>query len=195
MASAAAIDQTKRQAFAQQALTDVGGTLTTLMCALGDRLGLFKDLATRGPATSTDLARRCELQERYAREWLSQMAAAGYLDYDPDSRRFTLPAEHAAVLADESGPMFLGGLYQLLPALVGPLDRLLTSFRDGGGVPPAAFDDQLWEGIERFTAVGFENFLVQEWIPALPELHRRLGRGVLVADVGSGAGRALIKLA
>ena len=195
MASTEAIDQTKRQAFAQRAISDVGGTLTTLMCALGDRLGLFKDLATRGPATSTELATRCGLQERYAREWLSQMAAAGYLDYDPDRQRFTLPAEHAAILAEESGPMFLGGLYQLLPALVIPLGQLLTAFRAGGGVPPAAFDDQLWEGIDRFTAVGFENFLVQEWIPALPELQRRLERGVLVADVGSGGGRAVIKLA
>jgi Rv2258c-like winged HTH domain len=32
------------------------------------------------------------------RKWLSQMAAGGCLEYDPETSRFTLPAEHAPVL-------------------------------------------------------------------------------------------------
>jgi SAM-dependent methyltransferase len=195
MATAMPIDKAKLEAFAQKAIGDVAGTLATLMCSLGDRLGLFKDLATRGPATSVELAARCGLQERYVREWLSQMAAAGYLEYDPGSSRFTLPAEHAAILAEETGAMFLGGLYHFLPALVVPLERLIQAFREGGGVPQAAYDERFWEGLERFTGVGFENFLLQQWIPTLPELQRTLERGALVADVGCGTGRALIKLA
>jgi hypothetical protein len=183
------------QAFAQKAIGDVGGTLTAIMCSVGDRLGLFKDLATRGPATSVELAARCGLQERYVREWLGQMAVSGYLVYDPGSSRFTLPPEHAAILADEAGPMFLGGLYHILPALVAPLERLIQAFRQGGGVHQRDYDERFWEGLERFTGVGFENFLLQAWIPALPELQRTLERGALVADVGCGAGRALIKLA
>jgi 2-polyprenyl-3-methyl-5-hydroxy-6-metoxy-1,4-benzoquinol methylase len=174
MATAMPINKEKLQAFAQKAIGDVGGTLTAIMCSLGDRLGLFKDLATRGPATSVELAARCRLQERYVREWLSQMAVAGYLEYDPGSSRFTLPPEHAAILAEETGPMFLGGLYHFLPALVAPLERLIQSFREGGGV---------------------QNFLLQQWMPVLPELQRTLERGALVADVGCGTGRALIKLA
>jgi hypothetical protein len=62
------------------------------------------------------------------------MAVAGYLEYDPVSGRFTLPPEHAAVLAEEGGPMFLGGLYHILPPLVAPLDQLIQAFREGGGV-------------------------------------------------------------
>jgi SAM-dependent methyltransferase len=195
MATAMPINRAKLEAFAQKAIGDVAGTLTALMCSLGDRLGLFKDLVTRGPATSVELAARCALQERYVREWLGQMAAAGYLEYDPGSSRFTLPPEHAAILAEESGPMFLGGLYHFLPALVAPLERLIQAFREGGGVHQAAYDERFWEGLERFTGVGFENFLLQQWIPALPELQRTLERGALVADVGCGTGRALIKLA
>ena len=195
MATTVPINRTKLEAFAQKAIGDVGSTLAALMCSVGDRLGLFKDLATRGPANSVELAARCGLQERYVREWLGQMAAAGYLEYDPGSNRFTLPPEHAAFVAEESGPMFLGGLYQFLPALVVPLEQLIQAFREGGGVPQSAYDDRFWEGLERFTAVGFENFLLQQWIPALPQLQQTLEVGGLVADVGCGTGRALVKLA
>jgi hypothetical protein len=34
------------------------------------------------------------------------MAAAGYLDYDPATGRYTLPADHVPVLAEEAGPFF-----------------------------------------------------------------------------------------
>ena len=50
---------------------DMSGTYVTLLCVLGDRLGLFKDLAAQGPATSDELAIRAGIKERYAREWLS----------------------------------------------------------------------------------------------------------------------------
>jgi 2-polyprenyl-3-methyl-5-hydroxy-6-metoxy-1,4-benzoquinol methylase len=195
MATAMPMNKEKLQAFAQKAIGDVGGTLTVIMCSLGDRLGLFKALGARGPATSVELAAGCGLQERYVREWLSQMAVAGYLEYDPGSSRFTLPPEHAAILADEAGPMFLGGLYHFLPALVAPLERLLQAFREGGGVHQSAYDERFWEGLERFTGVGFENFMLQLWIPAVPGVQRTLDEGALVADVGCGTGRALIKLA
>jgi 2-polyprenyl-3-methyl-5-hydroxy-6-metoxy-1,4-benzoquinol methylase len=195
MATTPSVNREKLQAFAQKAMGDVGGTLTVLMCSVGDRLGLFKDLATRGPSTSVDLATRSGLQERYIREWLSQMAVAGYLEYDPTSTRFTLPPEHAAILAEEAGPMFLGGVYQFLPALVAPLELLVQAFCEGGGVHQSVYDERLWEGLERFTGVGFENFMLQQWIPALPEVHRTLEHGALVADVGCGTGRAIIKLA
>jgi hypothetical protein len=110
MKTPAAVDQVKQDAFVKKLVSDLGGTMATVMCTLGDRLGLFKDLAANGPATSAELAERTEIRERCAREWLSQFATAGYLEYDPGSRRFNLPPEHAPALAHEAGPTFLGGL-------------------------------------------------------------------------------------
>src|SRR5205814_737748 len=52
-----------------------------------------------------------------------------------------------------------------------------------------------WAGMERFTASWFENQLLQQWIPAMPDVEEKLQRGVRVADVGCGSGRALIRLA
>lgn len=54
------------------------------------------------------------LNERYVREWLGGMASASYLRYDSGSRRFALPHEHQPALAQEGGPMFFGGVHQML---------------------------------------------------------------------------------
>jgi 2-polyprenyl-3-methyl-5-hydroxy-6-metoxy-1,4-benzoquinol methylase len=53
----------------------------------------------------------------------------------------------------------------------------------------------MWEGISRFTGGWFNNLLVQEWLPSLPDVRAKLEAGVDVADIGSGYGQALIKLA
>ena len=120
---------------------------------------------------------------------------AGYLTHDPETGRFALPAEHAPALAEEGGPFFFGGAYQMLLALANLHDPLTDAFRRGGGVPQAAYDDGFWEGMERFTAGWFNNLLLQEWLPAMPDVPARLARGAELADVGCGRGQALVRLA
>jgi SAM-dependent methyltransferase len=188
------VDQAKVEAFMGKAMTDVVSTVATVMASIGDRLGLFKQLA-QGPATSTELAEHAHINERYAREWLSEMTSTGYLAYDPISQRFTLPPEHVPVLAQEGGPFFLGGAHQMLMAEIGPFNQLIQAFRQGGGVPMEAYGPELWEGQARFSGGFFEHLLVPVWLPAMPEVQAKLERGALVADVGCGQGRALIKLA
>ncbi|HUJ12537.1 MAG TPA: class I SAM-dependent methyltransferase, partial [Thermoanaerobaculia bacterium] len=39
------------------------------------------------------------------------------------------------------------------------------------------------------------NFLVQQWIPSMPDLEKKLRSGACVVDVGCGRGRGLIRLA
>jgi 2-polyprenyl-3-methyl-5-hydroxy-6-metoxy-1,4-benzoquinol methylase len=162
---------------------------------IGDRLSLFKNLVEYGPATSEELADRAEIKERYAREWLGGMASAGYLTYDGETGRFTLPEEHAPVLAQENGPFYFGGAHQMLSSLMGVIDEVTEAFRKGGGVHQSRYDGHMWDGMERFTNGWFENFLTQVWIPAMPEVQRKLERGVRMADFGCGRGRALVKLA
>jgi 2-polyprenyl-3-methyl-5-hydroxy-6-metoxy-1,4-benzoquinol methylase len=195
MTATQTIDEAKTEAFVARAISDLGGAMTTLFCALGDRLGLLKALADSGPATSGELAARLGLQERYVREWSRGMTAAGYLDHDPDSGRVSLPAEHVPVLAQETGPMFFGGAYQELLGCLSAFEQVAHAFRAGGGAPQDAYPTDFWEGMERFTASWFENLLLSEWLPAVPDVHAKLEHGATVCDVGCGAGRALIKLA
>jgi len=189
------IDQAKADAFVGKVLADTAALAVTVMSSIGDRLGLFKSLAQQGPATSVELADRAHINERYAREWLGAMACAGYLEYDPATRRFTLPPEHVPVLAQEGGPVFFGGVQEEIVGLAGPVNQLMQAFRSGGGVPMEAYDPSAWEGLTRFTNSWFENLLIPVWLPAMPDVQTKLERGALVADVGCGHGKALIKLA
>ena len=100
MSVAASIDSAKQEAFVGQVLANTSAAMVTTLAALGDRLGLFKTLAASGPATSAEIAARAGIVERYAREWLGGMTSAGYVTYDPATRRFALPPEHWAALAE-----------------------------------------------------------------------------------------------
>lgn len=190
-----ALDMPKLQAFMSKTMTDMSGTLVSFMCTIGDQLGLFKLLAANGPSTSTELATYANISERYAREWLSALTSATYLEYDPQSQRFSLPPEHAVILAMEGGPMFMGGGYQLLLGLLKPLNQVIHAFREPGGVPQTAYDINLREGMSRVSAGWFDHMLVQQWLPIVPEVQARLTQGGLAADIGCGTGRALIVLA
>src|SRR5947208_8050731 len=131
MSKQPSVNQAKVEAFVGKVLLDTSATMVTMLVVIGDRLGLFKDLAAHGPTTSVELADRASIHERYAREWLGAMATAGYLEYDAALRRFTLPPEHAPALAEERGPFFFGGVHQMIPAAVALLGRITDAFRKG----------------------------------------------------------------
>jgi SAM-dependent methyltransferase len=179
--------------FAGRALTDVAGTMATLFCVVGDRLGLFAAL-DRGPATAAELATRAGVDERYALEWLRGLTAAGYVEQNARGR-YLLPAAHAPVLAREGGVAFLGGGYHELGGMLPTLERVVEAFRGGGGVPQAAYPDAAYAGMARFTAPWVDHGLLESWLPLLPELRDRLETGIGWADVGCGAGHAVIRLA
>jgi SAM-dependent methyltransferase len=180
--------------FTDRLLGDSAGFVQVVMAAMGDRLGLWHDLATHGPATSVQLARRMGLSERHVREWLAAMAAAHYLDYDDASRTYSLDAERAAVLAEAGGRDFLGGLAQLLVSYAKPYERLVETFRTGGGVPQSAYPETTFHAHDRASEAWYEHHLVQRWLPAAG-LVERLEAGVAICDVGCGGGIALVKLA
>lgn len=189
------LDPAATEAFAETVFANLAGTLLAPMVVLGHRLGLLKDLWKHGPATAAELATRVNANERYVREWASAMACGKYLTYDATTKRFTLPPEHAAVLVDEQSPYHLGTIYDEVVPLYKVVDRVAAAFRTGGGVPYDAYEPAFWNGLEAETSPLFDHQLVQAWLPEMPALAKRLEDGIDVADVGCGAGRALIKLA
>ena len=80
-----------------------------MLAFIGDKLGLFRLLANAGPLTTNQVAERAGVNDRLVREWLSAVAAAGYVTYEPDGERFGVTPEQAVVFAAEGHPAFLAG--------------------------------------------------------------------------------------
>jgi len=189
------VDPQKVEAFVGKAMGDIGGALTAALVVLGDKLGLYKAMAGAGPLTPAELASRTGTSERYVREWLSAQAASGYVTYDPATRRFTLPDEHAAALADEDSPACVLGGFQGMTAAMRAEPKVAEAFKSGGGVAWHEHDPGLFQGTERFFRPGYNANLVDHWIPALDGVREKLARGATVADVGCGHGASTIIMA
>jgi hypothetical protein len=84
-----AIDMNKLNSFIGQFVTDLGAAVHSGMVVIGEKLGLYKALAT-GPMTSGQLAAKTQTDERYLREWLASQAAGGYVTYDERTNQFSL---------------------------------------------------------------------------------------------------------
>jgi SAM-dependent methyltransferase len=189
------MNQDKLQAFLGQILNDLGGAFGIGLVRIGKSLGLYSTMASKGPLTSQELAGETGLAERYVREWLAYQAASNYVSYDPAARKFTLPPEQAAVLADEVSPVYLAGAFECAAAYVENQPRVQEAFRTGGGV---AWSDQagcIFCAIARFFRPGYQANIVDEWLPALDGVVRKLERGARVADVGCGHGYSTVMMA
>jgi SAM-dependent methyltransferase len=176
-------------------LGDLGGAFSIPLLRIGDRLGLYKTLHEKGPLTSAELAAKAEIAERYAREWLNHQAASGYLEYDAATGKFALPPEHAMVFADSNSPVYMQGAFDLAADLLENQALVEPAFRSGKGV---GWGDQarcMFCSVGRFFRPGYQNNLVQSWLPALDGVLAKLERGATVADVGCGHGFSTIIMA
>jgi len=185
----------KADRFSEKLLEDMGAAMRAPLSYLGDRLGIFKAMASSGPVTSAQLAQKTGLHPRYMRAWLEAMTAAEYVEYHPADKKFLLPPEHAAVLADEESPQFMGGGLQGMVPSVLVTPKLEDAFRTGKGLSYSDFIPEAYASMARWSAPGFKHQLVQKWIPAMPHVEKRLREGGTAADVGCGQGLASIMLA
>src|SRR3974377_191308 len=132
--SATEIDEARLESFMGQAVTDMGAIISAPLMMIGEKLGLYKAMAGAGPLTSAEVAERAGAAERYVREWLRNQAAGGYVSYDADSDRYTLPDEHALALADEDSPFYILGVYDSVACLYADEDQILEALRRGTGM-------------------------------------------------------------
>ena len=189
------VDVARVEEFAEKVAGDHAVAVNAVLAYLGDRLGLWKALASVPSATSRELSERSGLAERYVREWLSAEAAAGYVEYDPDGSRFRLPPEHAAVLADDSSPAALAGTFELTAGLWASVDRLAHVYATGEGFGWHEHDSRMFNGVDRFFRPLYNSSLVEQWLPAVDGVVARLASGIRVLDVGCGLGSATLLMA
>jgi 2-polyprenyl-3-methyl-5-hydroxy-6-metoxy-1,4-benzoquinol methylase len=188
------MDQSKAEKFAGRLMTALNDGALCLMLSIGHRTGLLDVMRTLPASTSAEIAKQAGLNERYVREWLGALVTAGVVEVDPETTRFTLPAEHAAFLTRPAAADNLAVFAQYIPLLGAVEDDIVACFRHGGGVPYARFP--------RFHAVMAEDSgqsvlssLESHILPLVPGLAERLAGGLRVLDVGCGRGRIVHRLA
>ncbi len=193
-------DDAKQHAFMDKMLADLGGALSVSLVRIGDRLGLYAALYERGPMTARELADKAGIAERYAREWLAQQAASGYLAYHGESRTFELPEEQANVFALPDSPYFMQGAFDLAAAMIENQAPVEAAFKTGGGVGWGEQAQCLFCATGRFFRPAYNANLLSSWLPSLDGVvdklgHPSAGTGARVADVGCGHGYSTIMMA
>ncbi|KAJ3207180.1 hypothetical protein HDU67_007617 [Dinochytrium kinnereticum] len=182
---------------------------------IADRLDLFKILADAGEkgmslqelSNGPFKAQQRVLSQRYLRECLSSLAAAGVLHYHAPSSagegRFILPKAYIPVLADETSPLFSGGWFAMIRLLFNVADKVSDCFLKPDmnaperGVAFSEFGKAFVTAMARAHGPGFVRVLVENQLSLVPGWLERMQRpeGTTVADIGCGSGNVLLYLA
>ena len=177
------VNPDKLNSFMGKMVGDMGAAANAALIKVGDRLGLYKALAAKGPMTPAELAKATGTTERCVREWLSAQAAAGYVDYEAASGKFFMQPEQKMALADEDSPVFIGAIGDVMSAMVLDEPKISEAFKTGKGLGWNERAECLFCGTARFFRTGYKHHLVQEWLPALDGVVDKLERGaVIVCD-------------
>jgi 2-polyprenyl-3-methyl-5-hydroxy-6-metoxy-1,4-benzoquinol methylase len=187
-------DSARAEAFAGRVLGALNDGSLCLMLSIGHRTGLLDAMRDQPPSTSSEIAGRAGLNERYVREWLGAMVTSRVVEVDGSSGRYRLPAEHAASLTRPAGADNVAVFAQYIGLLGSVEDDIIECFRKGGGVPYHRFT--------RFHSVMAEDSgqsvmssLESHILPLVPGLADRLAKGIRVLDIGCGSGRIMNRLA
>ena len=187
-------DADRADAFADRLVETLNHGALTLMISVGHRTGLFDAMADSQPRSSTMLADRAGLDERYVREWLGAMTTGRIVDHDPETGNYLLPDEHASFLSRKSAADNIAVFAQYIPLLGSVEDDIVACFSDGGGVPYDRFP-RFHEVMAEDSGQSVLSSLFEHILPLVPGLEDRLEQGIEVLDLGCGQGLALRALA
>lgn len=176
-------------------VTELGAAYAGASVILGDQLGLYKALAAQGSLTSQQLAEQTGTHERYIREWLSNQAASGYIEYDSVHKTFHLTPEQTLVFANADSPVILTGGFYTLQSVYADVPRMAEAFRTGKGMGWGEHCNCLFCGVAKFFGPGYRANLVASWLPTLEGVVPKLQAGGKVADVGCGHGISTVLMA
>lgn len=193
MENKTSFDAKRSEDFASSMMNLLNNSALSFMISIGHRSGLFDKMRSMDFATSEEIAKASSLNERYVREWLGAMVTGGVVDYDASSKKFKLPAEHAAFLTREAGADNIA-VFTQYSALLGEVENdILDCFRNGGGVPYSKFH-RFHEVMAEDSGQSVMSSLESHIIPLVPGLKEKLTSGIEMLDIGCGSGRIINKL-
>lgn len=189
------LNEEKLHEFLGKMVGDLGAGVSAALVLTGDKLGLYKIIASEGPLDSSTLAQRSGTTERYIREWLAAQAASGYVEYDPEQNSFWMTPEQIAVFADDDSPVNMTGGFYALASVVSDEPKVTSAFQTGLGISWGDHDSCLFCGTEKFFKPGYRANLTSSWIPSLDGVEQKLVKGARVADIGCGRGTSTMVMA
>lgn len=168
------------------------GEAMSAVVHLGVRLGLFDALAQAPQSTSDELAEATGLHERWVREWLHAVAAAGLVCHEDG--RFHLTPEARATLCEPDHPAATAGVFGL-PITHHEINRTAEAFETGLGMTWSEHGVHACHFQAAMSASGQRAWLVPLILDAVEQLTERLRAGATVVDVGCGSGVAAAAVA
>lgn len=176
-------------------LTELGGALGVLLTALGTRSGLWAALAGAGPVTVEQVAARVSVDPALVREWLRAQAAGGYLDYDPDTQRYTLPDDVAGAIHYGPGGPLVDAAATMMSSMGEGFGDFSEAFSSGRGYGWHQRTADHWHGTDAFTKVALPTELIAAAIGDITDVATVLRTGGAVVDVGCGYGGPTLAIA
>ena len=194
-------DQTERDALLARLYTSTIGALELFHVFLGERLGLYQALASKGALNAAELAATAGINEHYSREWLEREAVAGILLVEPGNdgggeRRYRLPPGHAEVLTDGNSINFFAPMGRALVSIGAVMPNVLEAVRAGGGVPTRHTEKTCAARSPLSTALGSQPF-GHRVVPRNSRCRSPTGSQppARAADIGCGTGWSSIGIA
>ena len=184
----------------------VENSFTGALIYVCDKLNIYEQLWLYRPAgaSAKDLASATGYSERWLLELLAQSTAAGFCQYDPDTKKFALKNNYAQLLrGPENEERSLAGMFEFLHGLVSDRpDATIQAAQTGIGVDyDFGESPSVIQGIERKN----RRFFIEKFIPDIIEkvtvpstgqsLVKLLESGVDCADIGCGCGMSTVVLA
>ncbi len=182
------MDEDKLHALVGSVLHDLGGAFSVPLVQIGERLGIYELLSETGPSTVKEISQSSGVAERYLMEWLCAQAASNYITYDTESGKFSMTPEQAFVFANRESPFYLAPAFSAAATFQDNEPLVRNAFMTGEGISWGDQTQCLSCAVARFFRPGYQNHLIQSWLPALDGMVERLERGARVADVGCGHG-------
>jgi len=161
---------------------------------LGERLGLWRELADSPGLRSAELAARLGLHAPYVGVWCTTAYGFALLDSD-DGERLRLAPHIEQLLARPEHPRYLGGYVRLgTQFATEDYRRAPQAFKSGATAPFQGRSDEFAEAVAQAVA-GVNLMVARKILPGLADVSDKLNAGGTLLEVGCGTGRLQLQIA
>jgi SAM-dependent methyltransferase len=174
--------------YSQLLINTLRGQALAVALAIGHETRLFDAMADINCfATSEQIAKQANLNERYVREWLGCVVCGGLVQYDPANSTYLLPPEAAVLVSRKGGLSNMALTAYQMSTMTDVREKIAACFRTGRGLGYEHY--ALFHPVMAEASVArLRDTLLSDFVPSVTGLVGRLRNGIKVLDVGCGHG-------